>query len=429
MLLTFKIGLFFHRLTADSCSVPADKLVIFPLRGHTLHQRDVQTFTLVSSLCGKTHLIVAVIPPAADLTDPAVIRAPGSAAVEVEGDGVVRGGGGVGGDLKINCIVRPRPAAARHARPCAIFRRAVPEVGRVHSQVTFAQLDEIAAGGIQLQGAAGEGHGTVVDAGPGTHRKGAAVYGRPAVQAAFCPGDGHHAAALDRDSAIVDGCGCAVDLQRTINFCTAAGNCIVSVLNDQLAAALDRGTHSVDAVFCVADLHISGNICAHGVYAKAKRIQRNVGISSHFDWYSTTVKSGITVSLCSGHRAFSGDCQLLSGWVDRIIRDGDVSTQGQRPGESIITCLAIVQNIRCVGRGHRRSGNAQITGYPVRRECSRRQCGQSHGCCQKGTEQPQLGGVPEFICHKNILLPPFRCPVRCFFQSASGRRKTGLLFL
>ena len=214
-----------------------------------------------------------------------------------------------------------------------------------------------------------------------------------------------------------------------MNFCTAAGNCIVSILNDQLAAALDRGTHSVDAVFCVADLHISGNICAHGVYAKAKRIQRNVGISSHFDWFSTTVKSGITVSLCSGHRAFSGDCQLLSGWVDRIVRDGDVSTQGQRPGGILITCLAIVQNIRCVGRGHPRSIHSQSVVCRILCERSCRQHGQGHGRCQKSAEQPQLWGVPEFICHKNILLPPFRCPVRCFFQSASGRRKTGLLFL
>ena len=78
---------------------------------------------------------------------------------------------------------------------------------------------------------------------------------------------------------------------------------------------------------------------------------------------------------------------------------------------------------------HRLPGNAQVADDSVRRECSRRQRGQSHGRCQKSTEQPQLWGVPEFICHKNILLPPFRCPVRCFFQSASGRRKTGLLFL
>ena len=230
MLITCIIGLLFHCLTADSFSVPADKLVIFPLRAHTLHQRDVQTFALVSSLCGKTHLIVAVIPLAAALTDPAVIRAPVCAAVEVEGNGVVRGSGVACGDLKISRIGRPRPVSARHLRPCAAFRRAVPEISCRYRQ--FVQGNHLVIRGIQLQGAAGEGHGTVADAGPGTHRKGAAVYGRPAVQAAFCPGDGHHAAALDRDTAIVDGCSCAVDLQRAINLCAAAGNCFVSFLND-----------------------------------------------------------------------------------------------------------------------------------------------------------------------------------------------------
>ena len=262
LLITCKIGLFFHRLTVNSSSVPADKLIIVPLRGHTLHQRDVQTFALVSSLCGKTHLIVAVIPPAADLTDPAVIRAPGSAAVEVEGNGVVRGSGIIGGDLKINRIVRPRPVSTRHVRPCAVPRRAVPEISCSYRQLV--QGNRLVIRGIQFQGAAGEGHGTVADAGLGTHRKGAAVYGRPAVQAAVHPGNGHYTALIDRDTAIVDGCGCTVDLQRAINFCTTAGNCIVSVLNDQLAAALDRDTLSADAIVYITNGQGTRNIHAVG---------------------------------------------------------------------------------------------------------------------------------------------------------------------
>lgn len=66
--------------------------------------------------------------------------------------------------------------------------------------------------------------------------------GRPAVQAAVCPGDGHHAARMDRDTATINSCSGLVNFQRAMNICTAAGNCIVSILNDQLAAALDRGT-------------------------------------------------------------------------------------------------------------------------------------------------------------------------------------------
>ena len=263
-LILIVIGLILHRLTAVACSVPANELIAFPLRAHAGSYIDRQTFADASSLCGKAicgkaHLIVAVIPLAAALTDPAVIRAPGSAAIEVEGNGVVRGGGGVGGDLEISRIGRPCPAAARHLRPCAAFRRAVPEVGRVHSQVTFAQLDEIAVGGIQLQGSAGEGHGTVVDAGLGTHREAAAVYGRPAVQAAFCPGDGHHAAALDRDTAIVDGCGCAVDLQR--------------------AAAFDRGTLSADAI-----VHITNGQDARNIHA--------VGVCSVIEFFQCDIRPG-----------------------------------------------------------------------------------------------------------------------------------------
>ena len=90
------IGLFFHRLTADSCSVPANELIAFPLRAHALHQRDGQPFAGAFSLCGKAHPIVAFIPPV--IADPA----PVCAAVEIEGDSVMCGSGVAGGDPQIH---------------------------------------------------------------------------------------------------------------------------------------------------------------------------------------------------------------------------------------------------------------------------------------------------------------------------------------
>ena len=259
---------------------------------------------------------MVIIPLAAG--NPLVIFAPVCAAVEVEGNGVVRGSGVVGGDLKINRIVRPRPAAVRHLRPCAVFRRAVPEVGHVHSQ--FVQGNRLVIGGIQLQGAAGEGHGTVVDAGCGTHRKAAAVHGGPTVQAAGCSGDGHHAALIDRDTAVADGCAGLVNFQRAINVCTAAGNCIVSVLNDQLAAAFDRGTTTCDTEIHIADRYISGNICTRIGNAISKCVQCDISTCRYIDRLCTT-KPGVQFFLPIGQCkcTVSVNSYLLPEWVDCIV--------------------------------------------------------------------------------------------------------------
>ena len=139
--------------------------------------------------------------------------------------------------MRIGCwvgLMMARPAAVRHGSPCAVLFRAVPERSGLNQQVRFVQTDRTAAGGFQKERTAGKRHGTIADAGPCAHRKAAALHRRSAAQAAVRPGYGDLAAFIHRNAAAVGRFFHIADLQRTINFCTAAGDCLGATLYDLL---------------------------------------------------------------------------------------------------------------------------------------------------------------------------------------------------
>ena len=344
---------------------------------------------------------VLVIP----LSNAAALYAlPALAAVEIEGDRVVFCRG-FRGDLKINRFGRPRPAAVRHGSPCAVLFRAVPERSGLNQQVRFVQTDRTAAGGFQKERTAGKRHGTIADAGPCAHRKAAALHRRSAAQAAVRPGYGDLAAFIHRNAAAVGRFFHIADLQRTINFCTAAGDCLISVLDHQSAAALDRDPHAADAVFRIADLHGSENVRAGSVDAEPEGVQRNVRIGIHPDRLSSTVKSGVPIPLCAGHRAFSGHRQRFTRRIDGVVRHNDVSLQRQCPGSIVITHPAIAQKIPGIGRGDLDSAKFQVIFHRILCKGGRRQQGQRQSRRQDRAEQPQFRGTGVLVRHKRFLLP------------------------
>ena len=125
---------------------------------------------------------------------------------------------------------------------------------------------------------------------------------------------------MDRDTASINSFFGLVNFQRAMNFCTAAGNCIFSVLNDQLAAALDRGTTTCDTEIHIADRYISGNICARIGNAISKCVQCDISTCRYIDRLCTT-KPGVQFFLPIGQCkcTVSVHSYLLPEWVDCIV--------------------------------------------------------------------------------------------------------------
>ena len=112
---------------------------------------------------------------------------------------------------------------------------------------------------------------------------------------------------MDRDTASINSFFGLVNFQRAINICTATGNCIFSVLNDQLAAALDRGTLSADAI-----VHITNGQDARNIHA--------VGVCSVIEFFQCDIRPGGDLCLvrlrentipglfCAGQSSCSVNC-------------------------------------------------------------------------------------------------------------------------
>ena len=105
-----------------------------------------------------------------------------------------------------------------------------------------------------------------------------------------------------------------------MNFCTVAGNCIVSVLNDQFTSALNRGTTTCNTEIHIADRYISGNICARIGNAISKCVQCDISTCRHIDRLCTT-KPGVQFFLPIGQCkcTVSVNSYLLPEWVDCIV--------------------------------------------------------------------------------------------------------------